>query len=108
MAGLRRRWKLILVFPVLLTFISVAGLRMIPPRYDATVSILIFDPQWQAEVPGEQRMSLSDFDTVAINTEMQVIISTRFLLRVARELRLDQNPEFQQRQGRIAALLERF
>ena len=106
-AGIGRRWKLILGVFVFCISAAVIGLRMIPPQYEATVQLLIFDPQWQIATPGDQRTPVSDFDTVAINTELEVIKSAALSRRVARELRLDQYPEFQQHSG-LAGLFARF
>ena len=106
-AGIGRRWKLILGVFAFCISAAVIGLRMIPPQYEATVQLLIFDPQWQIATPGDQRTPVSDFDTVAINTELEVIKSAALSRRVARELRLDQYPEFQQHSG-FAGLFARF
>lgn len=106
-AGIGRRWKLILAVLVVCITAAVIGLGMIPPQYEATVLLLIFDPQWQIATPSEQGTPVSDFDTVAINTELEVIKSAALSRRVARELRLDQYPEFQPR-SRLAGLIASF
>ena len=106
-AGIGWRWKLILGVLVFCISAAVIGLRIIPPQYEATVQLLIFDPQWQIATRGDQRTPVSDFDTVAINTELEVIKSAALSRRVARELRLDQYPEFQQH-SRLADLFARF
>ncbi len=107
-AALAGRWKLILAIPVLCLTATFLVLNCIPAVYQSSVEILIFDPQWQIEVPtGQQQAAARDFDTVAINTEIEVIKSAALSLRVARELRLDQYPEFQRR-SQVTALLDHF
>ena len=106
--ALLRRWKLIVAVP-LLALISVhLLLKVMPSVYKADVEILMFDPHLpQAGVAGQRAATAQDFDAVAINTEIEVLGSTSLLRRVAKELRLDQDPEFQPH-ARLKLLLDRL
>lgn len=103
--ALAQRWKLILAVPAICLTVTFFVLRCIPPVYQSSVEILLFDPQWQIETVNGQQAPHGDFDTVAINTEIEVIRSAALSLRVARELRLDQYVEFQHG-GRLKLLLD--
>jgi polysaccharide biosynthesis transport protein len=106
--GLVRRWRLIAAIPLICFLVTLTGLQLVPSSYLASSQLLIFDPQWRTEVPvGEQRSPSVNFDTVAINTEIEVLKSAALALRVARELRLDQYPEFQQH-SRVAGLVDQL
>src|SRR5215471_15885847 len=95
MSAIQRRWKLIVASSLTSLIVIAAALEIIPSEYRAGVQILIFDPQWQMGVPaGQQEVSGGQFDTVAINTEIEVIKSAALAMRVVRELKLDQDPEF--------------
>jgi capsular exopolysaccharide synthesis family protein len=56
---------------------------------------------------GQQQVSGGQFDTVAINTEIEVIKSASLAMRVVRELKLDQDPEFHSNSA-IVQLLDRL
>ncbi len=103
--ALIQRWKLILAVAAICLTATFFILRCIPAVYQSSVEILIFDPEWQMEAAAGQQGPHRDFDTVAINTEIEVIRSAALSLRVARELRLDQYPEFQHG-GRLKLLLD--
>jgi polysaccharide biosynthesis transport protein len=93
--ALLRRWKLIITVPLFLLIGTYALLKVVPAIYQSYAEILIFDPQRHIEGPiGQQQASERDFDTVAINTEIEVLKSASLSLRVAEEIRLDENPEF--------------
>lgn len=53
-----------------------------------------------------RRNSARDFDTVAINTEIEVIQSEAALVRVVKQLELDRYPEFQGPRGRLRAIVD--
>jgi polysaccharide biosynthesis transport protein len=91
-----RRWKVLLIVP-LFTLLAVYGaLRIIPPVYQSGVQILVFDPQQQdINVIAQQGGQPRGYDGVAANTEIEVIRSQSMMLRVVKDLSLDQNPEFQ-------------
>jgi succinoglycan biosynthesis transport protein ExoP len=106
--GVLRRWKLIIAFPLVLLPLAYVTLKVIPSRYQSTVQLLMFDPQApNAAVPGEHEASGRDFDSIAVNTEIEIMTSATMLLKVAKELKLDQQPEFQL-QSRITRALERL
>jgi polysaccharide biosynthesis transport protein len=93
----QRRWKLIVATPVLALIGAYGVLSMVPSLYKSTVEVLLFDPQIQPDLDngGQKRVSPFDVDNTAINTEIQVIKSKAVELRVAKELDLGDDPEFQ-------------
>jgi succinoglycan biosynthesis transport protein ExoP len=96
-SGVLRCWPVIVGMPVLFLLIVFAATKVIPPVYKAGVQVLIFDPQRPNMTAGaEPSQPMRELDAVAINTDIEVIKSAALSLRVAGELRLDQNPEFQQ------------
>ena len=92
-----RRWKLVVAAPIL-TLLAVAGiLKLMPPVYQASVQILMFDPRQQDLNPGAQQVaSVRAFDIIGTNTEIEIIKSQSMMVDVVTDLKLDQNPEFQQ------------
>ena len=102
-----QRWKLIVILPVLALVAAYGVLRILPPSYKATTEILIFDPQRQVDGAVQKPISPLDVDSVAMNTEMEIIRSKSLALRVARKFRLDEDAEFQPRR-RLSAWLERL
>jgi polysaccharide biosynthesis transport protein len=106
--GLLRRWKLIVAVPLLALLGVHLVLKAVPSVYQSSVQILVFDPhQPGAGVVGQQPSSPQDFDTVAINTEIEVLKSTSLMLRVAKDLKLYEDPEFEPHR-RLATLLDRL
>ena len=96
LTGVLRRWPLIVGTPVLFLLAVFAASKLIPPVYKAGVQVLIFDPQRSGMTAVVQSSQPTrELDLVAINTEIEVIKSAALSLRVAKELRLDENPEFQ-------------
>jgi exopolysaccharide transport family protein len=104
-----RRWKLVTTVPVLALALTYGVMKAVPPVYKSTVEILIFDPQRQIEEAIQKRISpfTDAVDAVAMNTELEVIKSKSLALRVARELGLDNDEEFQPGGG-ILGWAERF
>jgi capsular exopolysaccharide synthesis family protein len=94
MTSVGRRWKLLAAVPLLFFVGAYAVLHTMPPIYKSTVQLLLFDPGWQRQGPLRQGAAL-DFDAVAINTEIEIIKSLSLSRRVASELRLYEDPEFQ-------------
>ncbi len=106
--GVLRRWKLIIAVPILLLIVTVAGVKLVPPRYQSSVQLLMFDPQQTGlDALGQQPASGRDFDTEALTTEIAVIQSASLALRVAKDLDLAKDLEFQ-RHSSLAALLKQL
>jgi len=107
LAAVLRRWKLITAI-TLCTLIATYGvLKFVPLLYKSTVEILVFDPQRQIDAAVQKPIS-PFVDAVgydAISTEINVIKSKSVALRVARELGLDSDPDFQPH-NRLAELAE--
>src|SRR5690242_21848920 len=70
---------------------------IVPSRYKSTVEILVYDPQQQIDATIQKPISpfvdALGFD--AINTEINILKSKSVALRVASELGLDTDPDFQ-------------
>jgi capsular exopolysaccharide synthesis family protein len=92
-----RRWKLIAVTTVAALAATYGVMRFVPPVYKSTAEILVYDPQRQIDSAVQKPISpfvdAVSFD--AINTEINVLKSKSVRLRVASELHLDEEPEFQ-------------
>ena len=107
LAAVLRRWKLIAAI-TLTALAAICGvLQFIPSLYKSTVEILVFDPQRQIDAAVQKPISpfVEPVGNDAMNTEINVIKSKSVALRVARELDLDSDPEFQPR-SRFAGLAE--
>jgi succinoglycan biosynthesis transport protein ExoP len=104
-AGLGRRWRLIVAIPVVFLLLAAGALKIIPPRYKSVVEVLVYDPQRPAMGmdPGAAR----EPDTEAINTEIAVLTSSALARRVADTLKLYNDPEFQTR-GLARRILDRL
>jgi polysaccharide biosynthesis transport protein len=100
--GLFQRWKLITAVPVILLLMTGVVLHLVPPRFQSSVQLLMFDPQQAGlDAIGPQPASPSDRDlvTTALTTEIAVINSTSLALRVAKDLDLAHDPEFRRQSG---------
>jgi polysaccharide biosynthesis transport protein len=97
------RWKMILAIAVLTLLGTYGILKVMPSVYQSTAVILIFDPHRQISAAQRQASSL-DFNSQALNTEIELLKSRALLLRVAKELHLDEDAEFQSR-SRLSTLL---
>ena len=105
LAAVLRRWKLITAITVSALIATYGVLKLVPSVYSSTAQILVFDPQGQIDATVQKPISpfvdAVSFD--AMNTEINVIKSKSVALRVATELGLDRDPEFQPH-GRLADL----
>jgi len=107
--GVLQRWRLIAAI-TLGTLLATYGVaRLLPSRYTSTVGILVFDPQGQID-PAVLQKPVSPFvdalNSDAMYTEINIIKSKSVALRVANELGLDRDPEFQHNQ--FAEMAERL
>jgi polysaccharide biosynthesis transport protein len=108
-AAVLRRWKLIFAVTLFALSATYGVLKLVPSLYKSTTQILVFDPQRQMDEAVQKRISpfVDAVDINAMNTEIEVIKSKSVTLRVARELGLDKDPEFQPRSS-FSVLTERF
>ena len=97
LAAVLRRWKLITAVTLSVSIATYGVLKLVPPVYKSTVEILVYDPQGQIAAAVQKPISpfVDAFNYEEMNTEIQVIKSKSVALRVARELGLDTDPEFQ-------------
>jgi uncharacterized protein involved in exopolysaccharide biosynthesis len=102
-----RHWKLITAAPLLVLLATYGVLTVVPSFYKSTAEILIYDPQRQIDAAVQKPISpfIDAVDNVAMTTEIEVIKSKSVALRVARDLALDKDPEFQLH-SRLSALKE--
>jgi succinoglycan biosynthesis transport protein ExoP len=109
LAAVLRHWKLIIVISVFALITTYGALKLVPSLYKSTAEILIFDPTQQMDEAVQKSVSpfVDPVDNVSMNTEIEVIKSKSLALRVAKELRLDNDPEFQphSRLSKLAELL---
>ena len=96
-AAVLRRWKLITAVTLSVSIATYGVLKLVPPVYKSTVEILVYDPQGQIDASVQKPISpfVDAFNYEAMNTEIHVIKSKSVALRVAGELGLDRDPEFQ-------------
>jgi polysaccharide biosynthesis transport protein len=103
LANVLRRWKLITAITLSALIATYGVLKLVPSLvpslYKSTVEILIFDPQRQIDAAVQKPISpfVEPISYEAMNTEINVIKSKSVALRVANELGLDRDPEFQSR-----------
>ena len=109
--GVLRRWKLVaaITLSVLIATYGVVKL-IVPSRYKSTVEILVYDPQQQIDATVQKPISpfVDALGNDAINTEINILKSKSVALRVASELGLDTDPEFQSHGLRIGHLAKRL
>jgi polysaccharide biosynthesis transport protein len=106
-----RRWKLVAAI-TLSTLIATYGVvkQIVPSQYKSTVEILVYDPQRQIDATIQKPISpfVDALGSDAINTEINILKSKSVALRVASELGLDTDPEFQSDGLRIGHLAQRL
>jgi polysaccharide biosynthesis transport protein len=109
LAAVLRRWKLIAAVTLSALIATYGVLKLVPSLYKSTVEILVFDPQGQIDAAVQKPISpfVDAIGYDAMNTEIAIIKSKSVALRVARELGLDRDLEFQPH-NRLAELAERL
>ena len=97
LAAALRRWKLIITIALVALIATYGVLRFVPSRYRSTVEILVYDPQQQINAAVQKPISpfVDAVGNDAMNTEIKILRSKSVALRVASELGLDKDPEFQ-------------
>ena len=97
LAAVRRRWKLIAAITLSALIATYGVLKLLPSNYKSTVEILVFDPQRQIDAAVQKPISpfVDPVSFDAMNTEINIIQSKSVALRVAKDLGLDTDPEFQ-------------
>ena len=99
-----RRWKLVAAVTLTVLIATYAVVRLtVPAQYKSTVEILLYDPQQQIDASVQKPISpfVDAVSNDAINTEINILRSKSVALRVASELGLDTDPEFQSHSVRI-------
>ncbi len=106
-----RRWRLVAAVTLTVLIATYAVVKLIvPAQYKSTVEILLYDPQQQIDAAVQKPISpfVDALGNDAINTEINILRSKSVALRVARELGLDTDPEFQSQGLRIGHLANRL
>ena len=106
-----RRWKLVAAITLSVSIATYGVVKLIvPSRYKSTVEILVYDPQQQIDATIQKPISpfVDALGNDAINTEINILKSKSVALRVASELGLDTDPEFQSHGLRIGHLAKRL
>ena len=96
--GVLRRWKLDYRYNAVRVDCNIRRAKaVVPSRYKSTVEILVYDPQRQIDATVQKPISpfVDALGNDAINTEINILKSKSVALRVASELGLDRDPEFQ-------------
>jgi polysaccharide biosynthesis transport protein len=109
--GVLRRWKLVAAIALSISIATYGVVKLIvPSRYKSTVEILVYDPQQQIDARVQKPISpfVDAVGNDAINTEINILKSKSVALRVASELGLDTDPEFQSHSLQIADLGKRL
>jgi uncharacterized protein involved in exopolysaccharide biosynthesis len=109
LGGVLRHWKLVVGAVILMLAASYGALRLMPTLFQSDAEILVFDPE--SQIDDKVQTPISPFrsiaDNAAMNTEIEVLKSESVALRVAKELELDRDPEFQPK-SRIVAAAQRL
>ena len=109
--GVLRRWRLVAAITLSALIATYGVVKLIvPSRYKSTVEILVYDPQQQIDATVQKPISpfVDALSNDAINTEINILKSKSVALRVASELGLDTDPEFQSHGLRIGHLAKRL
>jgi polysaccharide biosynthesis transport protein len=109
--GVLRRWKLVAAVTLSVLVATYAVVKLIvPSRYKSTVEVLVFDPQQQIDATVQKPISpfVDAVSGDAINAEINILKSKSVALRVASELGLDADPEFQSKDLRIGHFANRL
>ena len=109
--GVVRRWKLVAAITLSALIATYGVVKLIvPSRYKSTVEILVYDPQQQIDATVQKPISpfVDALSSDAIGTEINILKSKSVALRVASELGLDTDPEFQSHGLRIGHLAKRL
>ena len=88
-----RQWRLVAIMAVLAVIAGLANLGMTPYRYTAQADLLVDNKKvsWtRSELTAEERM----VDDSSFETEIETTMSERIATIVARQLHLDEDPEF--------------
>ena len=94
-----RRWKLVIAIALAALIATNGVLRFVPRVYRSTVEILVYDPEQQIDAAVQKPISpfVDAVGNELMNTEIKILRSKSVALRVASELGLDKDPEFQSR-----------
>jgi capsular exopolysaccharide synthesis family protein len=106
-----RRWKLVAGVTLCTSIAAYSVVKLlVPSQYKSTVEILIYDPQQQIDATVQKPISpfVDALGNDAINTEINILKSKSVALRVAGELDLDTDPEFQSKGLQIGQLTNRI
>ena len=109
--GVLSRWKLVATITLVALVTTYCVVKFaVPSRYKSTVEILVYDPQQQIDATVQKPISpfVDALGSDAINTEINILKSKSVALRVASELGLDTDPEFQVREFRIGGLVSQL
>ena len=105
LSGVLRRWKLIAAITLSALITTYGALKLVPHSINqqSRYSFTIRNDKWTPTVQKTISLFEDALDNGAINTEINVLKSKSVALRVASELGLDRDPEFQSH-DRIADL----
>jgi capsular exopolysaccharide synthesis family protein len=88
-----RRWKLILSTAAIAAAVTYIALLAIPPRFTATVEVLL-DPGNQKLLGATSVISELSLDTDSVDSQLSLLNSTNLLRRVVQQTNLTRDSEF--------------
>jgi exopolysaccharide transport family protein len=92
--ALLRNLKLVVALPLIAAGMAYGVLHFVKPIYGATTEILAVDTKRANDPLGDRRLSPFDVDQSAVASEIAVIMSQSVAMRVVKQLKLDEDPEF--------------
>ncbi|MDB5653702.1 MAG: hypothetical protein JWQ94_1315 [Tardiphaga sp.] len=101
---LRRRRRRIATTFVILLLAFAALLALLAPRYSATAIVLV-DPRQQRVLQSDAVLSGIGNDMAAVDSQVEVVQSAPIAIKVIKELKLDEDPEFGPSDNPLVALL---
>jgi exopolysaccharide transport family protein len=92
-AVLRRRWRLVVAFAIIVGLLAAAVVIFMPNRYEAMATVQI-DQRHKKIVDIPDVLSGVKADTATVDSEVEVVRSRQIALRVIETLNLRDDPEF--------------
>jgi polysaccharide biosynthesis transport protein len=91
-----RHLKLIVAIPVVALVAAFVLGRTLAPQYTSTIEILAVDTKRTSDPGEDKRLSSYEIDQAAIASQIAIIMSQSVVVRAAKDLGLDKDPNFLQ------------
>jgi polysaccharide biosynthesis transport protein len=99
---IRRQYPVILFFALLAVGVAIAYLFIAPPRYTALAKLMIDTRKVQLF---EQQSILGDFDSSAVDSQVEALRSENVALPIVKDLHLTEDPEFVESHGLVPTVM---